>query len=246
MLSSVPPPSIHLQDFRHVVILTGAGVSVASGLRPFRGPGGLWTEAGAVAPLRAADATTRPLAVWEFFQQMHSAAAATLPNPAHKAIAMAESSFSGDSFTVVTQNVDGLHQAAGSKNVVELHGSLADLACPHCSFFTRDTTGAHWQSSKPPPCPECGASLRPGVVLFDEPIPADAERAAKHALRDCDLFIAAGTSGTVSPASNFVRSAEYAGARTILVNLQPMSPPNPAFREQYLGPAEEILPELFS
>jgi NAD-dependent deacetylase len=88
--------------------------------------------------------------------------------------------------------------------------------------------------------------MRPGVVLFDEPIPVDAERAAKHALRECDLFIAVGTSGTVSPASNFVRSAEYSGARTVLVNLEPMSPPNPAFREQYLGPAEAILPQLLS
>jgi NAD-dependent deacetylase len=86
--------------------------------------------------------------------------------------------------------------------------------------------------------------MRPAVVLFDEPLPVDAEWEAKKSLRDCDLFIAVGTSGTVTPASNFVRAAEYAGARTIYVNLEPMSPNNPAFQEVLLGRADELLPRL--
>ena len=86
--------------------------------------------------------------------------------------------------------------------------------------------------------------MRAAVVLFDEPLPVDTEWEAKKALRDCDLFIAVGTSGSVSPASNFVRAAEFAGARTVYVNLEPMRPMNPAFREVYLGRAEELLPQL--
>lgn len=239
------PPVLQIQDFRSVVILTGAGVSVASGLRPFRGPGGLWDATEEIAPLQAADMTTRPLAVWEFFRKMYDSVATAQPNPAHNALSLAESSHSSGSFTLITQNIDGLHQAAGSRNVVELHGSLWRVTCRECSFVTGNAADL-WSSPSPPTCPQCGQLMRPDVVLFDEPIPVDAERAAKHALRDCDLFIAVGTSGTVSPASNFVRSAEYAGARTVLVNLEPMSPPNPAFQEQYLGPAELILPQLLS
>ena len=88
--------------------------------------------------------------------------------------------------------------------------------------------------------------MRPSVVLFDEPLPVDAEWQSKRALRDCDLFLAVGTSGTVSPASNFVRAAEYAGARTLFINLEPMSPHNPAFQEVILGRSEEILPRLLT
>jgi NAD-dependent deacetylase len=234
-----------LNDFRNVVILTGAGISVASGLRPFRGPGGLWTDSEGSQPLRAADLYTRPGAVWDFFRGMRNAVAVAHPNAAHRALAEAEATFAGKSFCVITQNIDGLHRAAGSANVVELHGSLDQVQCSKCSFASRDTSGELWSASAPT-CRECGGLLRPGVVLFDEPIPVDAERAAKRALRDCDLFVAVGTSGTVSPASNFVRGAEYAGARTILVNLEPMSPSNPAFHEQYIGRAEEILPLMCS
>jgi NAD-dependent deacetylase len=206
----------------------------------------LWTENATIAPLQAADITLRQSAVWDFFRKMHDVVATALPNPAHHALTAAESTYPNISFTLITQNIDGLHQVAGSKNVVELHGSLARLACSACPFATFDPAGRHWTSPTAPACPECQRVMRPGVVLFDEPIPVDAERSAKHALRDCDLFIAVGTSGTVSPASNFVRSAEYAGARTVLVNLEPMSPANPAFQEQYLGPAELILPQLLS
>ena len=88
--------------------------------------------------------------------------------------------------------------------------------------------------------------MRPAVILFDEPFPVDAEWESKKALRDCDLFLAVGTSGSVSPASNFVRAAEYAGARTVYVNLERMTPPNPAFHEVLLGRAEDLLPRLFA
>lgn len=95
-------------------------------------------------------------------------------------------------------------------------------------------------------CPICGSLLRPDVVLFDEPLPVHEEWLAKKALRDCDLFMAIGTSGTVSPVSNYVRSADYAGARTILINLEPMKPKNPYFQEEYLGLAAELVPFFFN
>lgn len=97
-----------------------------------------------------------------------------------------------------------------------------------------------------PTCPRCNAILRPDVVMFEEMIPAHAEWTVKKALRECDLFLAIGTSGTVSPASNFVRSAEFGRARTVLVNLEPMRPRHPAFDEEYLGRAEELLPVLLA
>jgi len=97
-----------------------------------------------------------------------------------------------------------------------------------------------------PLCPRCDSVLRPDIVLFGEPIPLDAGWKVKMALRDCDLFLAIGTSGLVAPAANFVRSAEYAGARTVYVNLEPLDPPNPAFQEVYLGRAEELLPKLLA
>jgi NAD-dependent deacetylase len=142
----------------------------------------------------------------------------------------------------VTQNIDGLHRRAGSRNVVELHGALDRIRCagPDCAA----PPIAADDGDECPQCTRCGAPMRFDVVLFDEQIPVDAEWHSKRALRDCDLFLAVGTSGTVTPAANFVRSARYAGARTILVNLEPMSPANPEFTDEILGRAEQVLPAL--
>jgi NAD-dependent deacetylase len=144
----------------------------------------------------------------------------------------------------VTQNVDSLHQRAGSRQVVELHGNIAITRCSReqCDLPRFVDHEAH--SDRVPCCPKCGGVLRPDVVLFGEAIPALASWHVKRALRDCDLFIAIGTSGLVTPAADYVRSAEYAGARTILVNLEKQLRRNPAFQEEYFGKAEEILPAL--
>ena len=149
-------------------------------------------------------------------------------------------------FLLVTQNVDALHQRAGSKNVVELHGNIMQTRCSNPSCTLQPYRDEQSHLDKAPSCPMCGSVLRPDVVLFGEEIPALTSWTVKRALRDCDLFLAIGTSGLVTPAANYVRSAEYAGARTILVNLEPMTMPNPAFKEQYLGPAEEVLPNLLT
>jgi NAD-dependent deacetylase len=238
------PGPIPLERYRKVVVLTGAGISVASGLRAYRGPNGLWEDEKLRALNRAAALREDPAGVWALFGGLRSAARAAMPNAAHAALAAAEARVAGELF-VLTQNVDGLHARAGSRRVVELHGSAFRTRCidPACALAPFADDAPH--ADGPPACPACGGPLRPDVVLFDEPLPVDAEWAAKQALRDCDLFVAIGSSGTVSPASNFVRSARYEGARTVFVNLEPMAPPNPAFEEQHLGPAEVIVPRLF-
>lgn len=235
--------SLPLDRYRRVVVLTGAGISVASGLRPYRGPTGVWTD----DPLRRADATLAraqedPWSTWKAFGPLRVAVLEAKPNSAHRALALAEQRLAeGSTLTVITQNVDGLHQAAGSSQVVELHGNLLRTRCSSCNIDPFDDRS---NPAELPRCTRCGAPLRIDIVLFDEPMPARQEWEAKRALRDCDLFLAVGTSGTVSPASNFVRSAEYEGARTVYVNLEPLDPPNPMFAETVLGRAETVLPAL--
>jgi len=234
---------IRASDYSGIVVLTGAGVSVASGLRPYRGPGGLWEEVGAEVYADARALETDPEKVWGFFGTMRAQVARAAPNPAHVALAEFEQRLGPQQrFTLLTQNVDGLHQRAGSRNVVEIHGSLGRTRCSGagCSYGREERPDTPASSR----CPQCGSFLRADVVLFGEPLPPAAERSAKTALRDCDLFLAVGTSGTVSPASTCVRSAKYAGARTILVNLDPVAPRNDYFDEEVLGRAEELLPVL--
>lgn len=165
------------------------------------------------------------------------------PNAGHRALALAEAERpSGTSFTVITQNVDQLHQRAGSREVIELHGSIFRSRCIACDApsFPDERDEAVL-----PRCEACGALLRPDVTLFGEPIPARPEHESKRALRDCDLFVAVGTSGVVWPAAGFVRSAIYAGARTAYVNAEALESGG-GFGEAFVGRAEELLPVLFA
>ena len=235
---------LQLSAYERIVVLTGAGVSVASGLPTYRGPGGLWRDE-QVAALATVDALeARPNEAWALWSEMRHRALSAQPNAAHRALALAEARMKvGGQFTLITQNVDGLHQRAGSRNVIDYHGSLLQSRCSAaaCSSPSFDDDAPPQKTA--PLCRVCSQPLRPDVVLFGELIGAQ-EHLAKRALRDCDLFLAIGTSGTVSPASNMVRAAEYAGAHTVFINLEPMEPPNPSFRETILGRAEEILPRL--
>ncbi len=240
--------SLKLERYRKTVVLTGAGISAASGLPTFRGPGGLWTrdDGPGSAGLDAQALADDPARVWKFFAGLRTTVLAASPNAAHLALASAERAMPpGAELIVITQNVDGLHQRAGSLHVLELHGSLFRSRCTSvtCASEPFDDTQA---GESLPRCATCNAPLRADVVLFGEPIPARPEWLAKGALRDCDLFVAVGTSGTVSPASNFVRAAEFARARTVLVNLEPMSPRNPAYDEEIIGRAEDLVPHLFT
>jgi NAD-dependent deacetylase len=242
---SIAVAPLELWRYREIVVLTGAGVSAGSGLPTYRGPGGLWTQTDVAGHATAAAIAADPRKVWTYFAGLRRALAGAAPNAGHRALALAERGLQPHQrLTVITQNVDGLHHAAGSARVVELHGALRRSRCTGCEYARDEDLAAVEMDC--PACPSCGAPLRPDVVLFDEALPVRAEWESKTALRGCDLFLAAGTSGSVYPASNFVRSAEYAGARTIYVNLEPLEPPNPAFREAHLGRAEDLLPALLA
>lgn len=233
---------IDLANYANIVVLTGAGVSVASGIPPFRGPGGIWNEI-AAEQLNANVAQTNPTLIWQILGPMKNQIQTALPNAAHNHLAQIESTLqSHQSFTLITQNIDGLHQKAGSKNVIELHGSLHRTRCSNTQCDQAPSV-AIVNAKGLPHCTTCDRHLLPDVVLFDEPIPAYAEWQSKRVLRDCDLFIAIGTSGQVYPAANFVRSAEYAGARTILINLD-INGHSPYFQEAIAGRAEELVPKL--
>jgi NAD-dependent deacetylase len=236
---------IDASRYRSIVVLTGAGISVASGLPIYRGPGGVWDEHqveefGHVRTLRE-----QPQRTWQLFGALRGPVTQARPNAGHAALARFEAGLKAhQSFLLVTQNVDGLHRRAGSRRLVELHGNIARTRCadPDCSLEPFEDAAPH--ADAVPDCPRCGGVLRPDIVLFGEPLPPFASWQAKRALRDCDLFIAIGTSGLVSPASDYVRAARYAGARTVYANLEPMSPSNPAFQEVVLGRAEELVPRL--
>ena len=236
---------LHIEQYRNIVILTGAGVSAASGVPTFRGAGGLWNDQEAVW---VSDADNLPQSLprlWNFYGPLREKMAQVQPNAAHFALSQLQNDARqrGQNVTLITQNVDELHQRAGSSDVVELHGSLMKSRCfKSCSSPFED---AKSHAGELPLCKNCGAPLRPDFVLFSEMLPIDALQRCRQALRDCDLFVAIGTSGTVSPASEFVAGASLGGARTVLVNLHPMTPRNPYFKEEVLGRAEETLPLLF-
>ena len=238
---------INSSQYRNIVILTGAGISVASGIPSFRGQGA--TE-GAINPLEASTTSSlqnTPEVIWQVYGSLRNRLATAQANTSHLKLAEFENRLSAEqNFTLITQNIDGLHQRAGSNNVVEIHGNVSHTRCSNDTCSLEPFSDERSYDDELPTCPLCNSPLRPDIVLIGERIPLDEEWLVKRALRDCDLFIAVGTSGTVAPASNFVRSADYSGARTILINLEKMQPKNPYFQEEYLGYAEDLLPVLLA
>jgi NAD-dependent deacetylase len=229
-----------LAAYRNIVVLTGAGISQSAGLPTYRGPGGLWSDPELAELADARALTERRGAACDMFWRFREAIARVEPSPAHHALAAFEARLPpGARFLIITQNVDGLHQRAGSRSVCEYHGSLASWRCEICGAARVPEGG-----EAPPWC--CGEHMRPNAVLFGEMIPIDAERAAKRALRDCDLFVAIGTSGTVAPASGFVRWAELNGARRVLLNLEIFDGARELFGELEVGPADELVPRWFA
>ncbi len=226
-----------LGGYRRIVVLTGAGISRSAGLATYRGPGGLWTDPELEVLSHIDTLRTRREDVCGMFWRFRRAIRGVQPTAAHRALAAFEAGMTGDrEITIITQNVDGLHQAAGSQAVCDYHGSLARWRCEICGAVADPPDGD--------PPTHCDELMRPDVVLFGEMIPVDAERTAKRVLRDCDLFVAIGTSGTVSPASSFVRWARMTDARTIYLNLEPIE--DPAFITQDHGPADELVPRWFA
>lgn len=198
---------------RSAVALTGAGISVESGIPDFRSPQGLWSkydpmEFGHIESFRA-----NPARVWRMLLEMDTLLIEAQPNRAHFALAELESR--GLLKIVITQNVDSLHQRAGSHNVVEFHGHNRSLRCDACG--ARFARGSVALTSIPPEC-RCGNVLRPEFVFFGENIPPDAHRQAATAVDKCDLLIVVGTSATVAPASLLPLSAKRRGAFLLEIN----------------------------
>jgi NAD-dependent deacetylase len=220
-----------------IVILTGAGISAESGLATFRGPDGLW-EGHRVEDVCTPEALARdPDLVHRFYDARRAKLAEVAPNPAHQALAALDAAWPGE-LLIVTQNVDDLHERAGAKRLIHMHGELRSALCAACG------KAAPWSDPLPPgtACDGCGRpSLRPDIVFFGE-MPYAME-AIDAAVRDADLFVSIGTSGAVYPAAGFVQTARYAGARTIELNLDP-SAGSVYFHETRLGPASELVPQL--
>ena len=224
-------------EFRNIVVLTGAGLSTGSGLPTYRGKNGLWKD-GVVDPRATAEGIESDLlGVWEFFLPMKEELLKVEPNAGHLALAAFERSLpQGSIFLLVTQNVDGLHRRAGSRNVVELHGSLLRSRC------TQELCGEPSDDLRlyPGICTRCGARLRPDIVLFGEAVTA--VPVVRKALSSADLFLAVGTSGTVMPAAMMVDYAKELGAVTVEFNLEPSG----RFDHFVEGPAESTLGDWLS
>ena len=237
---------IDVSHYKRIVILTGAGVSAASGIRTFRGKDGIWDEHNVGEYGHVSVLNKRPDLTWKLFGQLRTQVRESQPNKAHLVLAALERNLDpSQQFTLITQNVDGLHRRAGSINVVELHGNVTRIRCSNddCDLAPYHDEAIHDRGVLL--CQKCLSVLRPDIVLFGEQLPPVQSAQAKLVLQDCDLFVAIGTSGIVPPAARYVQMADTAGARTICVNLEPMAPRNAAFKEEYLGKAEELLPGLF-
>jgi len=234
--------------YRQIVVLTGAGISQSAGLPTFRGPGGVWGDPALAALSDVGALATQREAVCAMHWNFRAQARRAQPTAAHRALAAFEARLPATTrFLLITQNIDGLHQRAGSRQVCEYHGSLAAWQCDTC----RRTVELDDDGAGEPPAGEgalpacCGQPMRAAAVMFGEMIPPTAEHAAQRALRDCELFVAIGTSGTVSPASSFVRWAEYAGAHRVLLNLEIEDRAREMFSECHAGHADELVPRWF-
>ncbi|MCX6639249.1 MAG: NAD-dependent deacylase [bacterium] len=198
-----------------MVVLTGAGISAESGVPTFRGETGLWRQ------FRPEDLATpeafadQPVVVWEWYLHRRNLIAQVLPNPGHHALVELERML-GDSFTLVTQNVDGLHRRAGSQNPIELHGNIFVNRCGRCQDHWADD--ALDFSKLPPHCPTCAGEVRPGVVWFGESLPAAAIDQAYSKSQRATLFISIGTSTVVHPAAGLPLLAMESGAYLIEIN----------------------------
>jgi NAD-dependent deacetylase len=231
-----------LRHARHVAVLTGAGVSAESGLPTFRDAlTGLWARH-RPEDLATPEAFQRdPRTVWAWYRMRREAALAAEPNPAHLALAKLETLV--PRVTLITQNVDGLHRRAGSRNVVELHGDITRVRCSR-----EDTTIERWEEpaegGEPPRCEGCGAYLRPDVVWFGEQLPERALNRASAAVYDCDVFLAVGTSNRVEPAASLPWLAAAQGATVGVINTSMEGQRSAAGIHHLAGQAGAVLPDL--
>jgi len=222
-----------------VVVLTGAGVSQESGLRTFRdAQAGLWSQY-KPEDLASPEAFTRdPKLVWDWYAWRREAIKGVRPNPGHYALVEMEKLV--PEFTLITQNVDGLHSFAGSQNVLELHGNIQKVRCSQCGIFTETWVD---DPDSVPTCSNCGGLLRPDVVWFGEPLPRGELETAVKASRACQVFFSIGTSGVVQPAASLAHAARNNGSVVVEINAEP-TPLTPKVDFAFHGKSGELLPDL--
>ena len=235
MGNSIERAAALLRRARRVVALTGAGVSAESGVPTFRGKNGLWNNYRA-EELATPEAFARnPALVWRWYNWRRGLIRSAAPNGAHLSLAAFERA--PFEFTLITQNVDGLHSLAGSRNLLELHGNLWRIRCDSCGRVEHNETVLMPE----PPCCDCGASLRPDVVWFGEPLDPQVFGAAVEGASRADAMLIVGTSCAVYPAASLAAHARRFGAAIIEINLAP-TPVTPWAQESLAGRAGEILP----
>ncbi len=239
MNPTLPPDLIqHLRQARHIAVLTGAGISAESGIPTFReAQTGLWARYDPQELASPQALARQPGLVWAWYAWRRGLVRQAKPNAGH--LALAEMERLTPQFTLITQNVDGLHQQAGSQHVIELHGNIMRTVCvAHRHPVTQ------WEPApegEAPKCPQCGSALRPDVVLFGENLPIEALYAAAEAAQTCDVMLVVGTSGIVHPAAGLPGVAKEAGA--FIVEINPQSTPLSALADITLRhPAGKILP----
>jgi len=224
---------------KSVAILTGAGISAESGVPTFRGTAGLWREY-KPEDLATADAFRRdPKLVWEWYNWRREIIAKAAPNAAHRALVKLE--IAKPRFTLITQNVDGLHDMAGSGKILKLHGDIWRLICTECKA---DFPNRKAPLPKIPPHCACGGLARPGVVWFGEPLPEGMMKEAEHAASNAEVFLVIGTSAVVYPAASLIPYAKQAAAKVVEINPEP-TPMTGIVDCALQGAAGEILPQLW-
>lgn len=224
------------RKFKHIVILTGAGISAESGIPTFRDKGGLWEKFRLEEVATPEAFQKNPDFVNEFYNLRRKELLKVRPNAAHYALAKLEREYPGK-VLLVTQNVDDLHERAGSRKIIHMHGELLKVRCEKCGYVFK----THEEIFTTTPCPACRqkGGLRPHVVWFGE-MPFQLEEIWEN-LQKCDLFLAIGTSGTVYPAAGFVEISRQAGAWCVELNLKPSAMAD-LFHEHHYGPATQVVP----
>ena len=228
-----------LAEHRNAVALTGAGISVESGIPSFRGAQGMWAKYDPMEYATLHAFMQSPRMVWEMLSEMVSVCGGAAPNAAHAGLSALERMRVVRA--VITQNVDGLHQAAGSRRVIEYHGNLDELICVYC--WKRYPTRDRWTPGTVPLC-DCGEILKPNVVLFGEPIPWLAQEQAEEEARACGVLLVIGTSAQVSPACDIPRIAKESGAAVLEINPEPTSLTASVTDIHLRGSASEVIRRL--
>ncbi len=231
-----------IKNSRHTTVFTGAGISVESGIPPFRGENGLWS----VYDPKYLDIfyfNTQPAKTWDMLTELfYKHFGNTRPNRAH--IAIAELEKKSIVKAVITQNIDNLHQEAGSKNVIEFHGTYRRLVCIHCE--RRFSYSEEHLKKRPPRCEKCDGILKPDFVFFSEPIPNDANRRSFQEAEIADVFLVIGTTGEIQPASTIPVLAHQNGAKIIEINIKESKFTNAIVDVFLQGKATEIMDQFLA